>query len=60
MQPRFPPPDPYETFEIAPTGGRRVSAPTAVFVKAPESAESDRVADRVLDLRPGVLIVVAE
>ena len=59
MQPRLPPPDPYESFEMAPTGGRRVSAPTAVFVMGPASPENDRVADRVLDMRPGVLIVVA-
>jgi hypothetical protein len=59
MQPKLPPPDPYETFEMTPTGGRRVSAPTAVFVRGPASPESDRVADHLLDLRPGVLIVVA-
>ena len=32
---------------------------TAVFVRGPASPESDRVADHLLDLRPGVLIVVA-
>ena len=60
MAPKLPPPDPYESFELTPTGGRRVTAPTAVFVKGPASPESDRVADRVLDLRPGVLIVFAD
>jgi hypothetical protein len=34
-------------------------APTAVFVMGPASPESDRVADGILDLRPGLLIVVA-
>jgi hypothetical protein len=34
-------------------------APTAVFVMGPASPETDRIADRVLDLRPGLLIVVA-
>ena len=59
MAPKLPPPDPHENVDLTPTGGRRVAAPTAVFVKGPATPESDRVADRVLDLRPGVLIVVA-
>jgi hypothetical protein len=37
----------------------RMPAPTAVFVMGPASPESDRAADRFLDLRPGLLIVVA-
>jgi hypothetical protein len=57
---KLPPPDPHETFELAPTGGRRVVAPTAVFVRGPASPEVDRAADVFLDLRPGVLFVVAE
>src|SRR3954463_307384 len=59
MSPKLPPPDPYESLELAPTGGQRVPAPTAVFVMGPASPESDRAADGILDLRPGVLIVVA-
>src|SRR3954471_950584 len=59
MPPKLPPPDPYESLELAPTGGQRVPAPTAVFVMGPASPESDRAADGILDLRPGVLIVVA-
>ncbi|HEY3190223.1 MAG TPA: hypothetical protein VGJ70_22215 [Solirubrobacteraceae bacterium] len=59
MSPKLPPPDPYESIELAPTGGHRVPAPTAVFVMGPASPETDRAADQFLDLRPGVLIVVA-
>jgi hypothetical protein len=59
MPPKLPPPDPHESFELAPTGGQRVAAPTAVFVMGPASPEADRAADGILDLRPGVLIVVA-
>jgi hypothetical protein len=59
MSPRLPPPDPHESIELTPTGGRRVSAPTAFFVMGPASPEIDRAADGILDLRPGVLIVVA-
>lgn len=58
MHHALPPPDPYESLEMSPTGGRRLAAPTALFVGGPASPETDRVADRVLDLRPGVLIVV--
>ena len=58
LHPKLPEPDPYETFEMTPTGGRRVSSPTAVFVRGPASPESDALADYMLDLRPGVLIVV--
>jgi hypothetical protein len=57
---QLPPPDPYETFELEPTGGRPVPAPTAVFMRGPASPEIDRAADVFLDLRPGVLFVVAE
>ena len=57
--PKLPPPDPHESFEPSPTGGIHMHAPTAVFDMGPASPETDRIADRVLDLRPGLLIVVA-
>jgi hypothetical protein len=57
--PELPPPDPNEGYEMAPTSGFRLPAPTAVFVGGPAGPEADRAADRILDLRPGVLIVVA-
>jgi len=57
MTPKLPPPDPNESL-TDPLAGRPLPAPTAVFL-APPSPEVDGVADRVLDLRPGLLIVVA-
>jgi hypothetical protein len=59
MIPRLPPPDPHESYELGLTGGRRAAAPTALFVMGAASAETDRLASRLLDLRPGVLVVVA-
>jgi hypothetical protein len=59
MAAELPPPDPFESFELAPTHGQAVSAPTAIFPMGPVTPEVDRVAGRLLDLRPGVLIVFA-
>ena len=56
MSPKLPPPDPNEAVELAPS---EVTAPTAVFVRGPVSPETDRAADRFLDLRPGLLVVFA-
>ena len=44
---------------MEPVDDFRMKAPTAVFAMGKPSAETDRVSDAVLDLRPGVLIVVA-
>jgi hypothetical protein len=60
MPPELPPPDPHESLDAAFGDGRRMPGPTAVFVKGPPSAEVDRVADAILELRPGALIVVAD
>lgn len=59
MNPRLPNPDPHESFGMEPAEGIRMKAPTAVFVMGRPSPETDRLSDAVLDLRPGVLIVVA-
>jgi hypothetical protein len=59
MDARLPQPDPYESFGMKPTDDTRVLAPTAVFVMGRPSPETDRLSDAILDLRPGVLIVVA-
>jgi hypothetical protein len=56
--PELPPPDPYESFDLEPDD-REVGAPTAIFAGGPVTPEVDRVADRLLDLRPGLLIVFA-
>jgi hypothetical protein len=52
--PRLPPPDPHEPLHLAPVSDVFLPEPTAVF---PPGAERDRLADAILDLRPGLLIV---
>ena len=58
MLPEFPPPDPYES-PGTPPEGFALPAPTAVFLNGPAAPEHDRIADRVLDVRPGLFVVVA-
>jgi hypothetical protein len=58
MGPRLPPPDPNESWPDPRPGGP-IPAATAIFVHGSPSPETDRVADRLLDLRPGLLIVLA-
>lgn len=57
MAPGLPPPDPHESLDVS--TGVSLAAPTAVFLSAPATPEADRAADAILDLRPGLLIVVA-
>lgn len=52
----LPPPDPNEAFEPK---GLELSAPAVIFLTGPPSAEEDRVADAILERRPGALVVVA-
>jgi hypothetical protein len=59
MTPRLPDPDPHESLGLEPVDGIRLLAPTAVFTMGRPSPETDRLSDAMLDLRPGVLIVVA-
>jgi len=56
---RLPPPDPHESYGPAPEGGEPVFAPTAVYVRGTPSPQADRLTDALLDLRPGLLIVLA-
>ena len=53
---QLPPPDPNETFEPQ---GLELSSPAAVFLTGPPSAAEDRLADAILERRPGALVVVA-
>jgi hypothetical protein len=53
---RLPPPDPNEAFEPQDLD---LSAPAAVFLAGPPTAEEDRLADAILERRPGLLVVVA-
>jgi hypothetical protein len=59
MTPELPPPDPHEITQSSATGGQPIAAPTVVFARGAASPETDRVADALLDLRPGLLIVLA-
>jgi hypothetical protein len=53
---QLPPPDPNEAFEPE---GLELAAPAAVFLAGPPSPEEDRLADAILERRPGALVVVA-
>jgi len=57
VTPQLPPPDPHESLETP--EGLELEAPTAIFVAGPATPDSDRAADRILDLRPGLLLVFA-
>jgi hypothetical protein len=57
MSNRLPPPDPHESYGVPPDD-QPVPAPTAVYALGPPNAETDRLSDAILDLRPGVLVVV--
>jgi hypothetical protein len=59
VHPKLPPPDPNESL-VEPTMPAPLPAATALFPLGPPSQEADRVADRLLDLRPGLLIVLAQ
>lgn len=56
MRDKLPPPDPFEPSGAPPDF--EVSAPTTVFLKG--SPSRDAVADRILAVRPGLLIVCLE
>ena len=51
----LPPPDPHESHE---PGELEIDTPTAVFLSGPPSVAADRLAARLLDWRPGALLVV--
>jgi hypothetical protein len=55
---KLPPPDPNESLGMQPEGETRLSAPTVVFALGTPSVQTDRASDAVLELRPGLLIVV--
>jgi hypothetical protein len=55
MRPELPPPDPHET--LSPPDPAPLVAPTVVFAAGATSAENDRVANLLLDVRPGLLLV---
>jgi hypothetical protein len=57
MEPRIPPPDPFEPSGIPPDAGPPVPAPATVFLKGPPTPELDRLSDAILAARPGLLLV---
>ena len=57
MSVQLPPPDPYESFGTQ-SEGLNLGAPVVVFAAGNPSAYDDLVSDRVLDLRPGLLVIV--
>lgn len=58
MDLRLPPPDPHESLNMQPADAQGVSRPTVVFAAGSPSLLDDRISNDVLDLRPGILIVV--
>jgi hypothetical protein len=59
MRPQLPPPDPHEPFLSGSLPDLELAWPTAIFAGGPPTREQDRLADAILDLRPGALFVVA-
>jgi hypothetical protein len=57
MRGELPQPDPSESLVHAPTGEARLPAPIAVFVAGPPGACVERLADAILEARPGALVV---
>jgi hypothetical protein len=58
MDLRLPPPDPHESLGMQPADAVGVSLPTVVFAAGSPTLLDDRITDDVLNLRPGLLIVV--
>jgi hypothetical protein len=58
MAPRLPPQDPNESPFAEPSGDAPIPNPTTVFSRGAPTAEDERVADTILEARPGVLFVV--
>jgi hypothetical protein len=54
----IPPPDPNESLGMQPVGETRLTAPDRRFVLGAPSPQTNRSSDALLELRPGLLIVV--
>jgi hypothetical protein len=57
MSLQLPPPDPYESPGARPEG-LELSAPIVVFATGTPSVSDDRLSDRLLELRPGLLVIL--
>jgi hypothetical protein len=58
MAPRLPPRDPHESPFAEPTGDAPFPYPTTIFSRGVPSPADERIADAILEARPGVLFVV--
>jgi hypothetical protein len=59
VEPQLPPPDPHESLGLTPVVEVSLDEPTVLFAAGPPSPDADRIADAILDVRPGVLFVFA-
>jgi hypothetical protein len=57
---RLPPPDPNERPDLEPVEEAQLPGPTVIFLKPGADAAQEAVADALLDLRPGLLIVIGD
>ena len=58
MNAKLPPPDPNESLGLQPVQEAALSTPMAIFALGRPSAQADRLSAAVLDLRPGLLVVL--
>jgi hypothetical protein len=58
VEPKLPPPDPHESLGLTPERDIAISGPTVVYAAGPPSDQVDRLADAILDFRPGALVVL--
>jgi hypothetical protein len=59
MPNRLPPPDPHESLGLSPETEMSLASPTVFYAAGKPSIEVDRIADAIVELRPGALIVFA-
>ena len=59
MPNRLPPPDPHESLGLTPETEVALAGPTVFYAAGKPSDDVDRIADAIVDLRPGFLIVFA-
>jgi hypothetical protein len=59
MTHQIPQPDPFESLGMEPAGETRLLAPAAVYIGASPTREAEHISKRLLDLRPGALIVIS-
>jgi hypothetical protein len=58
MASELPPRDPHESPFAEPSGDALFATPTTVFSRGAPSADDQRIADALLEARPGLLFVI--